>query len=425
MPTLLVSLGTTPAIVPEAFLLPGVEFTAVHVLTTDNTQVDSVVGWFRERAPEVDLTITRVAGFTDLRSERDHLHFEEVLYRWWMAHARLGEVPYVCLAGGFKTMSAAMQKAAAVLGAAEVFHVLCDLPKQPTTSEEIELALQGGNMHWIRLGSESGWPQLRSCSASDYPLHLLWQEGMVCAVAAPDSAFRDHLCEMFARSHNIAGAWARLSSLPFPLLATWSAEELAWLDAPLDAVADRPWVASLPKIELHCHLGGFATHGEILSDVRSQAQCPESLPEAPTPSPPDGWPLPQQNIALDDYMKLGDATGSRLLKDSGCLRRQVELLYAHLCEQNIVYAEIRCSPNNYISANRSSWQVLTEIRDAFQYCMEQDGSACHVNLLIIATRKSGGDRSDISRHLAPISRATSLWLSPQPSTGTGKRSAVL
>jgi hypothetical protein len=32
--TLLVSLGTSPAIVPEAFLFPGASFDQVHVLTT-------------------------------------------------------------------------------------------------------------------------------------------------------------------------------------------------------------------------------------------------------------------------------------------------------------------------------------------------------------------------------------------------------
>lgn len=42
MSTLFVSPGTSPAVVPEAFLLSGVDFTAVHVLTTDSTAVDFV-----------------------------------------------------------------------------------------------------------------------------------------------------------------------------------------------------------------------------------------------------------------------------------------------------------------------------------------------------------------------------------------------
>ena len=124
--TLLITLGTSPAIVPEAYLLPGVRFRAVHVLTTSSIldgDVGFVEGWFREWAAGVELTVTRVAEFKDFRTERDHFQFEEVMYRWWLEVAG-GESVHVCLTGGFKTMSAAMQKAAAVLGAAEVFHVL-------------------------------------------------------------------------------------------------------------------------------------------------------------------------------------------------------------------------------------------------------------------------------------------------------------
>ncbi|MBL9176720.1 MAG: hypothetical protein JNM65_01580 [Verrucomicrobiaceae bacterium] len=115
MSVLLVSLGTSPAIVPEAFLLPGSAFTDVHVLTTDSTKVDFVIERFRDHAPQVTLTITRVAGFTDFKSEKEHFQFEEVLYRWWLGKCPEDAPPHVCLSGGFKTMSAAMQKAAAVL----------------------------------------------------------------------------------------------------------------------------------------------------------------------------------------------------------------------------------------------------------------------------------------------------------------------
>lgn len=409
MPVLLVSLGSSPAIVPEAFLLPGVEFDAVHVLTTESTAVALVEVWFGDRAPEVTLTITRVAGFTDFRSEEDHFHFEEVLYRWWLEKTGPSGNPHVCISGGFKTMSAAMQKAAAVMGAAEVFHVHCNLKQQPQTAAEIEAARAGGHLHWIRLGPESGWPQLRQLTCSDHPLQPVRDEGIVRSVAAADSAFRDHLRQLLKRSHNIASAWDRISSLPFPALATWPATDLVWLDAPLDAATDRAWIEALPKVDLHCHLGGFATHGKPLCEVRAYAQFSGALPSLPEPSPPAGWPRPLATVALDAYMRLGDANGSKLLKDPGCLKRQIELLYDHLCAHNIVYAEIRCSPNNYTSAGRSSWAVLSEIRETFQRCMESSGSSCHVNLLIIATRKDGGDRSDISRHLSLAITAAQHW----------------
>lgn len=165
MASLLISLGTSPAIVPEALLLPGAQFTEVHVLTTENTAVDFVEQWLAANAPGVQLTITRVAGFSDFKSEQDHFHFEEVLYRWWMEKAG-GKPPRVCLAGGFKTMSSAMQKAAAVMGAAEVFYVLCDLPQE----QQPKTAATTGTTPSARDSQErSGSPGLRVELRTDNP----------------------------------------------------------------------------------------------------------------------------------------------------------------------------------------------------------------------------------------------------------------
>lgn len=419
MSTLLVSLGTSPAIVPEAFLLPGADFTAVHVLTTASVKeedLDFIAHWFESRAPRVTLTITRVAGFLDFKSEQDHFQFEEVLYRWWLEKRPDSGLPHVCLSGGFKTMSAAMQKAAAVLGADEVFHVLCDLAnaQQPKTAEEIESALSDDHLHWIRLGSEDGWPQLRGVNAADYRLEIVKEEGRARWVKALDSAFRGFLREIVTRSHNISGAWERIGHLPFPVLATWSAAELNWLAHRVDPETDREWIAKLPKVELHCHLGGFATHGDLLHAVRSAAKFPAELPAFESPPLPAAWPMPDEPVSLPDYMKLGDANGSRLLRDPGCLRRQCELLYRHLHEeQHVCYAEIRCSPANYASEGRSPWQVLGDIKAAFDDCM-RERPGCQVNLIVIATRKEKGDyRAAISRHLALAISAAEHWTRPE------------
>jgi adenosine deaminase len=140
----------------------------------------------------------------------------------------------------------------------------------------------------------------------------------------------------------------------------------------------------------------------LLKQVRAATSQPET-PWAEPPPVPKGWPLPDEPISLDRYMHLGDGTGSRLLKDPGCLTRHIELLYQHLLKDRVLYAEIRCSPNNYSTAGRSAWDVLEQIRTTFQRCMDDARTSdnwCHVNLIVIATRKQGGDLSDISRHLA-------------------------
>ncbi len=413
-PALLISLGIAPAVVPEAFLLPEARFASVHVLTTETTDVSLVENFFANYAPEVALAVCRVDGFTNLKSEQDHFSFEEVLYRWVLETGLRPQNRYFCLSGGFKTMSAAMQKAAAVLGAAEVFHVWAE--GKPSTIEAILEAKRQQNLRWIRLGREDGWPQFRNANAREFPLRSIRSKGCVRWVRAEDNRFREQLREIVQRSHNIAGAWNRIADLPFPILATWSGDSLRWLEQPLDPhdATDRGWVAAMPKVDLHCHLGGFATHDALLEQIRSAAAQAARLPSLKNCTPPAGWPLPATPITLMDYMQLGNNNGSAILKDTGCLRRQCELLYEHLVEQKIVYAEIRCSPANYASPERSPWQVLRDIREHFQREMDrarQAGQpACHINLILIATRRAAGDyRAHIARHLSLAVAAAEHW----------------
>lgn len=433
-PVLFVSLGTSPAIVPEAFLMEGVNFQAVHVLTTERPEIQPVLDFFNQHAPDIALTISRVAGFEDFSSEEDHFRFEEVLYRWLLEAKIRPESRYVCLSGGFKTMSAAMQKAATVLGAAQVFHVLADScctgpngeSRFPTTHQELIAAGANGHLHWIQLGPEDGWPQLRSARPEDYPLEIKSENDRVRRIQAADPRFRMRLRDLVERSHRIAESWDQLHDLPFAELATWPKNALNWLRQPLDprALGDRQWVADLPKIELHCHLGGFATEGGLLRQIRSSADEAGQLPDIKTIPRPADWPNPANPIGLEAYRKLGDNNGSALLKDPGCLRRQCELLYQHLQEQKVTYAEIRCSPANYATrGSRSPWDVLADLRNTFQHCMTHTGPAtrcnsappsCHVNLIVIGTRQTGGDfRAGISRHLALAVTAAEHWQSPE------------
>jgi len=415
-PHLFISLGTSPAVVPEAFLLPEVEFAAVHAITTKNTSIAELTQWFAERAPEVPLEVTRVAGFSDFRSEADHEGFEEVLYRWLLESGVPPEARFVCLAGGFKTMSAAMQQAAAHLGAAEVFHVICNGEPPPCEAAALDDAIASGRVHWIRLGPQPGWPQFSALEARDYPLTAIEAVGIARSVKVKPPLLRQRVQDVLERSRRVDAAWDTLAELPFQTLATWSGPELAWLRGPLNAEGDADWIQALPKLELHCHLGGFATHGVLLDAVRAGACDRDSLKAIPAPAFPQNWPCPDSTISLEEYMKLGDANGSNLLKDPGCLRRQCELLYLHLLEQRVLYAEIRCSPGNYATASRSPFTVLSEIKETFDCCrksaMADTAIVPTVNLLIIATRRESGDfRAAIARHLALAVTAAEHWTS--------------
>jgi adenosine deaminase len=426
---LFVSLGTSPAVVPEAFLFPEVDFTAVHVLTTAKPDVSLIQLFFAEHFPNARLSISRVEGFDDFESQNDHNRFEEILYRWILQ----GKVPadrrWFCLSGGYKTMSASVQKAANLFGAAGVFHVLSaqsiypneDKPRNPASISEILSAKAEGKLHWISLGSQNGWPQMRYLHAEDYPLVHLKDEGVDWLSAAGD-ALRQDIQEIENRIHSISSSWERLIELPFNEIASWPEQDLAWLNEPLqcDTEVDKRWIESLPKVELHCHLGGFATQGNLLVEVENASRKATSIKPRNGISLPHGWPLPDKPVGLESYRKLGDDNGSRLLCDPDCLRKQCHLLYQHFLEHNVCYAEVRCSPANYadVSVGRSPWDVLSDIQKTFQSCMDRQletskPKACHVNLIIIGTRQAGGDfRAGISRHLALAVTAAGHWIKP-------------
>jgi len=423
MPVLLCSLGTSWAVVPEAFHLlpPGPQgFSAVHVITSDSSMTDkaaeAVRSYFASRHPGITLSLSRVDGFDDLLRSEDHFKFEEVLFRWILDHAPQPCDRYICLAGGFKTMSAAMQRAAGFFGAADVFHVLAQ--GRIDSEADVDEAIAGNRIAFVRLGREPGWPQLREVSAVDYPLVSKPENRL----RAADFGLRERLESLLEAQRNIATNFAAISELPFPILATRSAVQLNWLRSPMEprSAMHRAWLENLPKLDLHCHLGGFATHGPELEAIRGNAEKPEAMPPlfaSADTTPPEGWPIPSEPCGLERYRKLGDNNGSRLLRDKGCLQAQCRNLYTHFLEQKIIYAEVRCSPANYATHARSPWDVLADIKAAFDDAMrlavenfENGEPPCLVNLIIIGTRQTQGDfRSGISRHLALAVTAAEHW----------------
>lgn len=416
MPSLLCTLGSSWAVVPEAFLLGNgpAFYDRVLVLTSSGTSssVEQCHVWFTKHYPQVDLTIHAVDDLPDLATAEDHHRFEEALYRCYFS--LLADVSHedihVCLAGGFKTMSAAAQEAAGLLGCAKLFHITSPLGARIGTHEEILAAISDHSIRLINLGARSAWPTMRELASEALPAPLA--SGIISIGKA--TPLRNAIQNRLEAANRLSASEKDIATLPFPQIARWSPGERDWLNQPLDPSADEAWLRALPKVELHCHLGGFATHGDLLDQVRAAACDPANLPIVEAFPKPAGWPatvLPHEpKQRLSAYMKMGNNNGSRLLRDPGCLAEHCRLLFRHLVSQNIVYAEIRCSPANYAFEDRSPWTVLSEIKSAFDACMAgQPGF--HVNLIIIATRKDQGDyRTDIARHLSLAVTAAEHWV---------------
>lgn len=408
---LLCTLGLHAMVVVQAFLSCKESTKEVHVFTTDNPKLADnfkILSDFFAAYPNVTFTLTAVKGLIVPNSSSEHEVFEEALFQWFLQHSESGNPPLVCLSGGTKTIPATMQKAAQYFSAADLFHVLIENPL-PSTPIEAQQAIDSGRLQIVSSGVEVGWLPLRLI-APQHEFAIIEQTEIGFFHQIPPLYFpvktgiERLLGEVYRRAEGQA------VNVPFQSVALLPALAWEFLNSPI-STNDAGWVQSLPKVELHCHLGGFATQSPLLDEVKAAGMGQFDLKA--TPVPPQDWPLPSTTVTLDAYMRLGDANGSALLKDPGCLKKQIELLYQHLLSQNIRYAEIRCSPDNYRhkELGRTAWTILEDIRQHFQQLMEQyrqeapDGY-CHVNLLVIATRRQEGDLSSISRHLALAITAT-------------------
>ncbi len=327
---LLISIGSQAFILPEALAWPKVDFHEVHVLTTDqamapwNRDKDVVKEWreiiaFVKEYWGISVHWSVIKDLPIIQTGEDHLLWTEVLYRWASEIYDEDRQLYYSLSGGTKTMPASFQQAAKLFGAKELFHVLAYPP--PKTIEEVKKCISHQNLEYVLMGSESGWDYLLKFAQSRPNKIDRIDEGKFSYIQKPEKLTVSNYIRESQSSVRQYISGQKDSDLPFSSLLLLSKKQIQWLQQPLSQ-EDKEWVQTLPKIDLHNHLGGFATSGELLKRVRNAAENPEGIHSIDYSVYPedDQWPLPLQSIDLSDYMKAGDNSGSTLLHDPGCLK---------------------------------------------------------------------------------------------------------
>jgi adenosine deaminase len=351
----------------EAYLLlkkNDIYLDEINVIKTKNTKREKKITQYFEKN-EIEYWITDGSEISMLESEEDYNKVEEFFFSWYSTIRNKSKNIFVFVGGGHKLHALALQKSASLFGANKVFHIFYDGARgtEPKTFENVTKAIKENKLLLASLGGERGWPSLLDIHIDNPHEYRNKIQSIIDSIAS--------------RNAN------DVNELPFECLNLLPQAAINWLNQPLEN-DDFNWVLSLPKTELHCHLGGFATCEPLLEKVRQNALY--ELQEKKNIEYPEKWPLPDIPISLDEYMKLGDNNGSYILNDEGCLVKQIELLYINFIEQNVNYAEVRCSPFNYESNKNSGKDILDIIINTFNDLMRKYKNKCHVNIIIIATR---------------------------------------
>ena len=409
-------------------------------------------------------------GMSDIRSAEDARIMAELIHRLvFQAHECGGQV-LLSLAGGRKTMSADLQRAGQILGCHALLHVI-DLKNprelnlqpadfagplpEPARDAFLPLVVDGRQP-----GSEAvrlEWEKLRSLASlpAQGPVHRESLNGALLAELERIQRQSDALLVNYRlqlSGEEPLGNFRALYALP-----PWQIESLrnTFIGRdPRRKEAELAWLRQLPKAELHCHLGGILSPGEMIEvataetarvaelrhrqtalahdlDMLEKPIRAEDLPAIAAWLGRDGfkglhrrWPVPEplgvcafllafaghetlldrliygegldparfHGIGIEAYERLGDLQGSGLLQSEATLRAAMGVLARQCRQQHIRYLELRCSPLNYTRGGLTGQQVVGILLDAVEAIDD-----CDIRLIFIASRH--GDEERVRGHV--------------------------
>ncbi|MFQ5455846.1 MAG: CRISPR-associated ring nuclease [Nitrospirota bacterium] len=435
----------------------------IWVIATDGNHesVDRLTEWWqRSGISDKEFKIIEVEETGQLSNIGENEHIAETIFRALFHARRLCDKKrmrlFLSLAGGRKTMSSLLQRAGTLFGTDGIFHVISSREAEQGTMGfdflipmPVEIA-QGFTP--VYLGREDGREGIDDgLVIDDYPL-------------ISSTEIKDRLCiegrslyreieEKIKESHKIAANFnfeliEKGYRENFKSLYRLSRKEIEELRnrfigiSPEDEESDLVWLKSLPKAELHCHLGGVARGEEILEIARANIQYiepyrdrlvriftehkgiirDESLSEdrrlallkgAYNRSKKEYREIPEyihtsyllllleENhklldsltapvdipMGIEKYEELGDLQGSKLLQTKEAIISACMILYRKAVEDNVKYMEVRCSPLNYTKGGLSKDEVAEAVRKGFQEAQETFSSYyCQVELILIGSR---------------------------------------
>jgi len=359
------------------------------------------------------------------------------------------------LAGGRKTMSSDMQRAADLWGCDLLFHIadrdpnirfnqyddlLCELPEERANAIfplEINASFLPNPITEIpdRLTTSNFPVKLSRDNHATLQLFNQIKERLVNSESLHYNAYKQR------RSNFSQTTFYALQQIHPSKFEKLSKE-----------VPDCSWIKKLPKTDLHCHFGGFLNTQALIDvasvhnyEIRSICNQNEefsrwndeirkavvnndtqklkeyinnknklrSLLTLPKPVAvcafinnfsdcPDyldkvifnDYLLNDnfKNIGIEQYEKLGDLQGSAILQSKETIERACDYVMDYCKEQNLRYLELRCSPCNYTQGNLTEEEVVKIMIGRFASQKYTD-----IRLIIIGSRH--GDVKTFGRHV--------------------------
>ncbi len=493
MNILVTTLGTSWAIVPELIGFTNIEtfklfnnhpqkfylkekniqpIDEIYIITTDSQRTkqatEKIQEWVHLSQIDIKAYFIVSEGIDDMSNIEECKRVGELIYKTVLtAHknAKNGKV-YLSLAGGRKTMSADMQDAAYFFGCDALLHIA--ISKDETNRK---LSVLQKTEDWInplhRKIAENIIPIIISDKIEPSYITQTFEDIENNIIDIKKEKHKTAF-EFYDKLHNLrkqassllVNYISQLSNAQtgnFRLLYATSPNKLRSLqnktiaNNPENKDGDLQWLKTLPKAELHCHMGGILTPEEIIETAEAilstkaakqylkTKECQQLIKEteyAIKSGAVHGLSSPKEIISqfrdipqpyciatfvsrfrenvdmlyeyiygerevnpdlwfargIEHYEKLGDLQGSSLLQTEEAIRSACRILKRKCRKDNVKYLELRCSPANYTKGGLNSRKVVDIIIDE----LKKDKN-CYYSLIFIASRH--GDLERIEEHV--------------------------
>lgn len=374
------------------------------------------------------------------------------------------------LAGGRKTMSADLQRAATFFGCRLLFHVADNLapdallrqrsldPALLTVelpSQQIEGVFPVVVAHYLQPGMVASLPHPLTCE--QYPVEQSDDSSLIAEIERREAQTRNLLHNSYInrRRGSPSSYFHGLQLLP-PELITQLETSMIGIDKRSSTI-DFNWLCSLPKADLHCHLGGVLDAGGMIEAACANGEAVDRACRSDSSfkqwltgvkmavlrrdrgffEPWSGnwktlrgfckaWPqstnvsgflrafradpdfldylifdtrLQEERYCatgIGHYEGLGDLQGSALLGCEAALRYTLQFLINKCALEHVTYCEVRCSPAKYATRDMPVDHVLRIIRHELM-----QAKSTRFKIIIIASRHA--PMSEIKQHVNLVS----------------------